>query len=96
MTRRKVLEINDGMHLECIKLYAQSGEHQTNPYRLYVLYNAHDRYGYPAIHRKQIAAYGDLFSVVYMIHDMFRAAVNDSPASEIILWCKAYHNGSST
>ena len=40
----------------------------TNPYRLYTLTRATDRYGYPTEHRKQIAKYADLTSVLYHVY----------------------------
>ena len=91
MARRiKVLTITEGMHLECIKIVPKSGEKVTNPYRLYLLYHARDCNGYPAIHRKQLAAYSDFYSIVCHIKDiMVTAGWN---IEDILSWNKRYYH----
>lgn len=90
MKRCKMLSISDGIKLECIKLIPQSGEKENNPFRLYLLYHGRDKYGFPAIHRNQIAKYGDFFSVICFIHDLYRSGVNGYQTSDILEWCSEY------
>ena len=71
----KVLDINcDGLHLACI---FRKGD--TNPFRVYRI----DR-----DHKRQIAKYGDFFSVICFIHDLYKDNANWFDMSGMIAWCK--------
>lgn len=66
--RTKVLEINDSIHgLVCVRC----NNEKYNPYRLYLVYPDKDKYVYPTRHRKQLAVYGDMASVICHIRDLY-------------------------
>lgn len=93
-SRKKVLDIAEGMHLECIKICPKTGEKQPrNPYLLYISYHAPTRCGYGySKHRTLIAKYGDFVSVLFMVKDMYLYGVDTYPVNAIVEWCKAYCN----
>lgn len=85
--KSKVLDINDSLHLVCIK--DRSGRFVV--YRLYLFYPAKDKYGYCTEHRKQLAAYGDMHSVICHISDMYKAGMQYKPYDIILAWNKQYY-----
>lgn len=92
MKQRKIMQITDGINIECIERIQTSGEREYNPYRVYLLYHGRDKYGFPSVHRKQIAKYGDFFSVICFIHDLYRSGVNGWTVDDIFEWCDSYHS----
>lgn len=93
MRKMKVLDIKDSVCLECYKLMPVSGEKQPiNMYRVYIVYNAATRYNYGySKHRKQIAAYDDMISVLCFIKDLYLYCIGIMPINQIIDFCKKYH-----
>ena len=86
----KILSINYGINLQCIRIIPKTGEKENNPFRLYLLYTGRDKYGYPAKKRIQIAKYGNFDSVIYHIKDMFSAGLAGLSIDYIIAWNKDY------
>ena len=93
-SRVKVLDVFDGFHLECIKICKKAGESEpVNPYRLYITYNGRTKNGlFYSKHRKQIAAYGDLISVLCFIKDLYLNGIDCQPINYVISWSREYHN----
>lgn len=93
-SRIKVLDIDDGMHLECIKVCPKTDEKQPyNPYLLYIVYYAPTRSGYGySKHRTLMAKYGDILSILCMIKDMYLNGVDAYPTNTIINWSKSYYH----
>jgi len=91
MKTQKVLDINSKIHLVCIRILSVNGYYLSNPYHLYLLYNARDKNGYLTQHRKCIAKYHDMTNILCIINDMFANCVQESPTDRIIAWCKQYH-----
>lgn len=91
MATKKVLDICDKIHLFCTCTYS---ENEANPYRLYFEYYALDlnKHPYPTKHRKCIAKYGDIGSVLCMIKDIYTHNIHHRPSAYIISWCKAYYD----
>lgn len=85
--KNKVLDINDSLHLVCIK--DRSGRFAV--YRLYLFYPGKDKYGYCTEHRKQLASYGDMHSVICHISDMYKAGMQYKPYDIILAWNKQYY-----
>lgn len=85
----KVLDINDSIHgLICIRC----NDEKYNPYRLYLVYPDKDRYGYPTRHKKQLAVYGDMSSVICHIRDLYTyGGFAYNSTSEILRWNKNYY-----
>lgn len=70
MKKRKVLELNAcGLHLVG---YFEEGK--TNPWRVYELYTAPGRYGYPTKHRRMVCEYANFFSVSCHIHELVKGS----------------------
>ena len=86
----KVLSINDSIcGLVCVRCNAE----KYNPYRLYLVYPDKDRYGYPTRHRKQLAVYGDMTSVICHIRDLYQyGGFQYKGISDILAWNKQYYN----
>ena len=82
----KVLDIADSIHLVCIKHISSN----SNPYRLYIVYSQQNEYGYYTKRRKQLAAYGNMASVICHIKDMYVNDVHLNSIDFIIKWNKAY------
>ena len=82
----KVLEIKDYPHLVCVR---HNGS--VNPYRLYLFYPGKDKFGYSTEHKKQLAAYADIHSVICHINDMYKADVQYKTADMILVWNKQYY-----
>ena len=85
-TKTKVLEISECIHLVCIRHNSEP----VNPYRLYLLYPAKDRYGYPTEHRKELIRYADFPSVLYHIKDMLTENNLYRSPDAILAWNKRY------
>lgn len=86
--KTKVLDINDNLHLVCIK----DSSRKYNPYRLYLFFPAKDRYGYPTEHRKQIAEYGDMHSIVCHVSDLYKVGMQNETHDRVLAWNKQYYN----
>ena len=54
-----------GFNVSCTYYY-----NTVNPYRLYAYKPGIDKYGYHMKHKKQIAAYADLSSVLYHLYQL--------------------------
>ena len=91
MKTQKVLDLCCGIHLVCIRTLSVNGHYPANPYRLYILYHARNRHGYPTQHRKCIAKYGDMASILCMIKDMYIDYVQDLQIENVVAWCKQYY-----
>lgn len=89
--KQKVLEISGSFNcLVCIR----DNTKQYNPYYLYLVYPDKDRYGYPTRHKKQLAVYGDMTSVICHIRDMYvYGGFLFKGTSDIITWNKDYYKG---
>lgn len=75
MKKTKILDIHlDGVHLECYKV-----EDSWNPFRVYRKVCNHTR---------QIAKYGDFFSVLCFLKDFYRAGVDTMTLADTISWAK--------
>lgn len=85
--KTKVLEMNDILHLVCI--LDKTG--RFNIYRLYLFYPGKDKYGYMTEHRKQLACYGDMHSVICHVYDMYKAGMQHKTYDIIIAWNKEYY-----
>ena len=83
--KSKILDIRHGMHLECIYINYNK---EPNPYRLYLVYNGRNKYGYYSECRKQLAKYGDFCSVICHVKDIQIAA--GWPVDDIIAWNDKY------
>jgi len=83
----KVLDIHDHINLVCIK----NCNARYNPYRLYLIYPAHDKYGYPTKHRKQLAQYADMTSIICHIKDLYLNSVQYKSVEQILSWNKQYY-----
>lgn len=60
---RKIMDFCDqGRCFQVIRVY---GEKDFNPYYLYEIYNAPNKYGYITQHRKRIVKYANMASVFY-------------------------------
>ena len=92
-SRKKVLDITSGLHLECFKICPKLGEKEPlNPYLLYITYKAPTRCGYGiSTHRKLIAKYGDMVSILCMIKDMCLEGIDTYPVNVAADWCNRYH-----
>lgn len=74
---KQVLKINlDGCHLECIRT-----EDKNNPFRVYRI---------AAGHRRQIAKYGDFFSVVCFLKDFYLDGADTMTTPDVIEWAKEH------
>ena len=72
---KKVLKIKlDGCYLECIKT-----EGIINPFRVYKV---------AAGRRRQIAKYGDFFSVICFLKDFYREGADTMTTPDVIVWAK--------
>lgn len=90
MAKFKVLDVKDYIHLICIKDNAAN----TNPYRLYLVYNAkHETYGYYTERKKLIGKYGNIQSILCHIADLYNYNVQYYPVHDIIAWNQKYYNG---
>lgn len=85
--KTKVFEMKDRIHL--IGILDTSGKF--NVYRLYLVYPGQDKYGYYTEHRKQLATYGDMHSIICHISDMYRSGIQYLPHEDIIAWNKQYY-----
>lgn len=86
MATQKVLSISDYPYsLVCIR-----NSESVNPYLLYVMYRANDKYGYPTTHRKKLVAYGDMASVVWHIKDLYAYGFPYRSIDKILAWNKQY------
>ena len=83
----KVLDICDYVHLVCIKDLTTN----CNPYRLYLVYRSLDKYGYPANHKKQLAAYQDFASVICHVKDLYLSGIQYRPIDDILTWNRQYY-----
>lgn len=90
----KVLDMTSGLHLECIKVCPKAGEKETvNPYLLYITYKAPTRSGYGySTHKKLVAKYGDMISILCMIKDIYLEGIDTYPVNVAIDWCNKYYN----
>lgn len=62
-----------------------------NPYRLYIVFPAKDKYGYPTTHRKQIVQYTDMNSIICHIRDMYLYGKFETRGTDYILeWNRQY------
>lgn len=87
MKTMKVLDINCFVHLVCVKHIGT-----VNPYRLYAVIYEKDKTGYYTVpHKKQIAKYGDIESVLCMIKDLFMSGIQHKTDPELLSWCKQYY-----
>ena len=85
----KVLDIQDYIHLVCVKDLTID----CNQYRLYIVYKAMDpKYGYCTQHKKCIAKYGDMSSVLCQVRDLYIHNVQYRPIDYILAWNKQYYN----
>lgn len=85
--KNKVLSITDSIiNLVCIR----DNSSKYNPYLLYLVYPAKDRYGYPTKHKKLLIKYGDMTSVIHHIRDLYVFGFPYKTVSEILAWNKAY------
>ena len=88
MKQFKVLDIHDYMHLVCIRVI---GEKDPNPYRLFMVYYSINKDGYTTKHKKLIAKYADIVSVLCMVKDMYINNVQHMTYTEAFTWCKTYY-----
>lgn len=88
METHKVLDICDYIHLVCIKI---DNETELNPYRLYIEYPVKNKYGYYTTHKKQIAKYGNMASILCMVKDMYIEFMQHKSINQILAWCKEYN-----
>lgn len=88
MSRKtKVLEITDSiLALECIR----DNESNRNPYSLYLVFPDYDRNGYPTRHRKCLASYGNMESIVCHIRDLYIAGFSSMSKAEVLAWHKEH------
>lgn len=85
--KNKVLSITDSIiNLVCIR----DNNAVCNPYLLYLVYPAKDRYGYPAMHKKLLIKYADMTSVIHHIRDLYIFGFPYKTVSEILAWNKTY------
>ena len=89
MKTYKVLDIDYFVRLVCIK---QFGNYANNPFRLYIIYRTTDENHYPKEHKKLIAKYGDMESVLCHIKDMYLSGIQYRPIDDILAWNKDYCN----
>lgn len=87
MSKIKVLDISEYIRIVCTR---DTGIN-INPYRLYIVYKSIDRYGYPAEHKKQVARYQDMSSILCMVKDLYTSGIQFKPIDSIIAWCKRYY-----
>lgn len=85
--KTKVLDIREDLHLVCVK----DSSKKYPVFRLYLFYLAKDRYGYWTEHKKQIAVYGDMHSVICHISDLYKAGMQYKPVDTILAWNKQYY-----
>jgi hypothetical protein len=86
MATHKVLSIHDHpFYLECVR-----NSKTVNPYLLYILYPGTDRYGYPAKHRRKLAAYGDMHSIICHVNDLYRYGFPYRGIDKILAWNREY------
>lgn len=85
--KTKVFEMKEDLHMVCIK--CRTGKFTV--YRLYLFFPARDKYGYCTEHKKQLAAYGDMFSVICHIFDLYRAGMQYKPYDIILAWNREYY-----
>lgn len=85
----KVLSITDSKyHFICIKDTTTN----CNPYRLYISYPAQDRYGYYTRHKKCIAAYEDMCSILCHIRDIYLySGFEHKDMDYILAWNDSYY-----
>lgn len=84
----KVLSITDSIiNLVCIRV----NDAVYNPYLLYLVYPAKDKYGYPVMHKKLLIKYADMDSVICHIKDLYLICrFRHKSVSEILAWNKKY------
>ena len=85
--KTKVFEMKDTIHLVCIN--DRTGKYAA--YRLYLLYPGKDKYGYCTEHRKQLANYGDMHSVICHVSDLYKAGMQHKPYDIVLAWNKQYY-----
>lgn len=85
--KTKVFEMREDLHLACIK--DRTGKFTV--YRLYLFFPARDKYGYCTEHKKQLAAYGDMHSVICHISDLYKAGMQYKPYDVVLAWNKEYY-----
>lgn len=74
---KKVLDIQlDGFHLVCIRI---NREGEYNPFRVYKVV---------AGHRRQIAKYGDFFSVICFIQQVYMEGADTFTMPEMLAWAR--------
>ena len=85
----KVLDVIDTIRLSCfLETDSETGD---RTYRLVLFVPGKDRYGYRTEHRKTIAKYADMASVLCMVRDIYCYYIYDKPYDDIISWCAAYY-----
>ena len=88
MKSYKVLDINYYIRIVCIK---DIDENKNNPFRLFLVYRAIDKHTYPTQHKKLIAKYGNMESVLCHIKDLYMSGIQYRPIDDILAWNKAYY-----
>lgn len=87
-SKTKVLSITDSIiNLVCIR---DNNPDCVNPYLLYLVYPAKDKYGYPTRHKRILIRYADMTSVIHHIRDLYVFGFPYKTVSEILAWNKAY------
>ena len=85
--KTKVFEMKDMIHL--IGILDTTGKY--NVYRLYLVYPGRDKYGYMTEHRKQLATYGDMHSVICHVSDIYKTGMQYKPYDMILAWNNQYY-----
>lgn len=76
----QIMSMNDnGFSVKVIKVVGDN-----NPYHVYRVWRGH---------RRLIAKYGDYFSVICFLHDIYRWGMDTVPVNELVEWAKNYHKG---
>ena len=73
--QKKILDLRlDGFHIA-----GYQTNDRRNPFRIYMIVPGHKRL---------IARYGDFFSVIYFLKDLFYDGMNKATMQEVLTWAK--------